>query len=259
MKNKFNTLLIASAFVTSANASTFLIEQFDSYVAGSDMNGQGGWTVSNGLGSGPAFEPVAIADSFTWDLSAGSATIGGIAPNPPGVTTMSNSTLSLPLQSASSHPTTIRFEVAYTESSDFRNPFSVSIGTDGGNLLTVSFTPGGAGFYNMNYSTSFGGGSGFLNTIDEAQPTEFTMTTWDDAGTVKYSLSNAGAPIVTGGTLTGATAGTLINNFSFIYDSTVGGGVGDGSASIDRIVVIPEPSSVLLLGLSALGLIRRKR
>jgi hypothetical protein len=260
MKNKLSYLLIASSFVVSANASTFLIENFDGYAPFSDMNGQGGWVVSSGLGAGPAFDPVVIADSFTWDSSAGSATVGGIAPAPAGVTTMSYSALSLPLQSATAHPTTIRFEVAFTESTTInRNPFSVAVGSDAGNLLTVSFAPAAAGFYSVAWSSALGG-SGSLGVLAAGLPTEFSMTTWDMAGTMKYSLSNSGTPIVTAGNLTGgATAATLINNFAVNWDSTTGGGVGDGSVTIDRIVVIPEPSSALLIGLSALGLIRRKR
>jgi PEP-CTERM motif len=263
MKNKLSFLLISSVFAVSANAaSTLFIEQFDGYVAGSNINGQGGWTVTNGLGVGPTFDPVAIADNIVWDSSAGSATIGGIAPDPAGVTTVSNSTVSLPLKTETAHITTVRFEFLFVDSNNgFRNNYSVLIGTGGGNLLTVALTPHATlGKYNMAWSSAFGG-SGSLNQINESEPTEFTLTTFEDGGTMKYSLSNAGVPVVTAATLTGAGAvpTTTINNFSVIYDSTVGGGVGNGYLVADRIVMIPEPSSALLLGLSALGLIRRKR
>jgi hypothetical protein len=257
MKNKLTYVIVASSLACSVNASVFLNEQFETYIAGSNMNGQGGWTVSNGLGG---VDAVVIADSYTWDGTNGSATIGGIVPDNVLLPTTLSHAVSLPLQTETSHVTTVRFELAFTESSDVlkRNSFSVAVDTDAGNLLTVSFAPLGAG-YGITWSSAFATGS-FLGVFSESQPTEFTMTTYNDGGTMKYSLSNVGVPVVTGGTLGGgALPTTLINNISATWNGNSAGGPGDGSFTIDRVVAIPEPSSVLLLGLSALGFIRRKR
>ena len=66
---------------------------------------------------------------------------------------------------------------------------------------------------------------------------------------------------VLSGTVTGLTAATITNIFAtpgnFYYN--VHNGAFPGGAVRDQLTVIPEPASVALFGLGALGLVRRRR
>lgn len=259
MKHSFFGLAATLALVGGTQAAV-LIDNFESYgpVFG-DMNGQGNWLVTNGAPVIPAEGPVVIVDSYTWDASAQSATVGGVAPTSAALTTLYNNSFSVPLVSLTPTPTVFLIETAYTESTGGgnRNDFSFVLSSGINNLLTIQFTPGGAGQYDVGW-TILGGGSGMVGTLNANTSTQFRLDTYAVGPNVGYTFSNAGSP-VTSGTFSTVAPTDNINRFAVNWDSTSGGGVGNNSITIDNVSVVPEPSSALLGLLGAAFAFRRRR
>lgn len=258
MTRSIFSLAASLAFVGASNGMTIL-DGFESYspLLG-DMNGQGGWTVTNGDSSPNG--PTVIVDSYTWDGSNQSATVGGFAPQNAAVTSLYHAA-SVPFVGLGS-PTSFSFETSYTESTNaFRNPFQFVLKSSSGannNLLTIDLTPAGAGEYNATWSSDFATG-GLFGVLAVGDTTKFTLDLWNDGpGSVGYSFSNAGNPIQVG--VFAAAHTDTITGFETNWYSNIGGGVGDNSITIDNVSLIPEPSSALLglLGTSCLFLRRRR-
>jgi hypothetical protein len=259
----------ATAILASATQAAIIVDNFDSYTYLTDMNGQGGWTVTNGVPAdsvpGPSLDgPVVIADSYTWDTpipSVGSATVGGVEQTTLGLTSLSH-TASVPLvDNIGGYQTLFQIETAYTESIglDPRNPFQIVLTADSGNLLTIDLSPGGAGEYDVSWDSDFvAGGFMTMGTVSAGTPTQFQLETWWNGTAVAYEFTNAGSP-VSSGVFTGA-AGQFdtITGLSINWDST--GGAGGNSITIDNVALVPEPSSALLglLGAS-FAFLRRRR
>ncbi len=255
-------LTLAASFALAGGAhAVVLVDDFEDYgPLFGDMNLQGGWTVTNGNPANVLDGPVVIVDAYTWDASTQSATVGGVEQTAVGVTTLSH-TLSVPLQSVSGWASSFSFETAYTESDNgFRNPFSVVFGTDfgGGNLLTIDFTPGAAGEYDVSWSSGFAAG-GAIGPLTANISTQFQLDTYWNGSNVAYDFTNAGTP-VSSGTFVSLNATDLVDSFSVNWDSSVGGGVGNNSITIDNVIMVPEPTSAMLglLGASCVFLRRRR-
>jgi len=248
----------ATIALAGAAQAALIVDDFESYSSvGDDMSGLGGWTVSNGLPANGPDGPVVILDSYTWDGSDQSATVGGVEQTALGITSLSHGA-SVPLVSTSGYQTTFKVETAYTESlgADPRNPFQFVLTADSGNLLTIDLTPGAAGEYDVVWSSDFAAG-GVLGSVTANNPTQFELTTWWNGSGVSYAFSNAGTP-VSSGVLSGAGQFDTITDFAVNWDST--GGAGGNSITIDNVSLIPEPSSALLglLGAS-FAFVRRRR
>ena len=252
--------LAATCSLIGGTHAAVLVDNFESYnPLDSDMNGKGTWLVTNGAPAIPAEGPVAIVDSYTWDGSLRSATVGGVASTLGGITSLYNNSFSVPLVSPTPQPTFFQIETAYTESNvGNRNNFQFVLTASSGNLLTLNFAPGGANQYIVSWSSAFATG-GVIGALTKNISTQFRLNTFASGVNVGYSLTNAGT-FVAGGILAGASQLATINNFAVNWDSASNGGLGNNAITIDKISVVPEPSSALmgLLGAS-FALIRRRR
>ncbi len=237
-------------------AATF-IDDFESYspVFG-DMNGQGGWTVSNGTPADSGEGPVAMVDDYTWNGPGQSATLGGIAQTTLGITSLSHA-VDVSLAGTVGTPSSYKFETAFTDSviGDFRNSFKFVLSSTSGNLLTIDLTPGDAGKQTVSWSSAFATG-GILGIASANVPTQFQLNTWWNGSAMQYAFSNAGNP-VSSGTLAGIDSSESLTGFAVNWDST--GGAGGNYITVDNVSLVPEPSSALLIGLAGLGFISRRR
>ena len=246
--------LAATLALTGSSHAAIFIDNFESYSAvNDDMNGKGGWVVSNGADSGGG--PVVILDSYTWDASAQSATVGGVTQPSLGFTTLSHSAN---VALVSNAPSSFKFETSYTESTGgaTRNPFQFVLTANSGNLLTIDLTPAGAGEYDVSWSSAFALG-GAVGTLTAGASTQFQIDTAWNGSAVTYAFTNAGNA-VSSGILTGAAQGDFVTSFSTSWNS--GASAGNNSVTIDNVSLVPEPSAALLglLGTSLL-VIRRRR
>ena len=248
------------ALVGGSHASV-IVDNFESYSSvGDTMQGKGGWNVTNGTPVVPGDGPVVILHDYTWDASAQSATVGGIEPTIAGLTSLYHSA-SVPFVSLTPTPTSFKFETAYTESDvNFpkRNNFQFVLTASSGNLLTIDLTPGGAGEYDISWSSAFATG-GALGTKSANVSTQFQFDMWASGGNVGYSFSNAGNTISTGILTGGAAQSDLITEFRVNWDSTSNTGFGNNYITIDNVSVVPEPSSALLGLLGASFAFARRR
>lgn len=254
--------IAASISLIGGSHAAVLQDTFESYspVFG-NMNGNGAWVVANGNPAIPSEGPVAILDSYTWDGSAKSATVGGVESIFGGITSMFNTSFAVPLFSTTPQPTFFQIETAYTESTQGkRNNFSFVLNANSGNLLTLGFSPGISNQYDITWSSGFvAGGPMAVGSVPANTPTQFRLETSFDGTNVTYSLTNAGAP-VSSGNLTGAAPTDVINSFAVNWDSASNGGLGNNSITIDNVSVVPEPTSALLGVLGAsFALLRRRR
>ncbi len=256
MKLSVIGLAATFAMVGSAQAAV-LIDNFETYnPLFSDMNGQGGWIVTNGNPATPSDGPVVIVDEFTWDGSTRSATVGGVAQTTLGVTSL-NHGVSVPLAGTMANPSSFKFETAYTESAggDPRNNFQFVLTSNMGNLLSINLAPGGAGEYDFTWSSAFAPG-GVIGSKVAGLPTQFQFDTWSNGSAIEYSFTTAGSTI-SSGTLAGAGLSDMLTSFAVDWDST--GGAGGNSITVDNVSLVPEPSSFLMIGLAALGFAARRR
>ena len=258
--------LAATLALVGGSHASVIVDNFESYSSvGDTMQGKGGWNVSNGapaVPGAPNFDgPVVILHDYTWDASAQSATVGGIEPTIAGLTSLYHSA-SVPFVSLTPTPTSFKFETAYTESDinyPKRNNFQFVLTASSGNLLTIDFTPGGAGEYDIAWSSAFATG-GPIGAKSANVSTQFQFDMWASGANVGYNFSNAGTSISTGILTGGAMQSDLITEFRVNWDSTSNTGFGNNYITIDNVSLVPEPSSALLgmLGASFVFLRRRK-
>ncbi len=252
--------LAATFALVGGSQAAILVDNFESYNSvGDDMNGKGGWTVTNGTPAISGEGPVVIVDSYTWDVpipSNRSATVGGVAQTTLGLTSLSH-VVTVPLAGTLANPSVFKFETAYTESlgADPRNNFRFVLNSDSGNLLTIDLTAD-IGTYNVSWSSDFATGALF-GTLGANIPTQFQLNTWWNGSAMEYSFTNSTATVMNGTFSNAILVSETSTSFAVNWDST--GGAGGNSITVDNVSMIPEPSSALLFGLAGLGLISRRR
>jgi MYXO-CTERM domain-containing protein len=247
--------LVATIGLIGATQAAVLVDNFESYSSvGDDMAGKGNWQVSNGTPAVPSEGAVVILDSYTWDGSLQSATVGGVAQTTLGLTSLFNNTVSVSLGA----PTVFVVETAYTESTEgFRNNFQFVLGSNAGSLLTLDFTPDALGVYAISWSSAFAAG-GVIGTVNANTSTQFQLNTSWNGSNVLFGLSNAGSPIASG-TFAGLSNTNVINGFAVNWNSNSNGGLGNNSITVDNVSVVPETSSALLGLVGAAFALRRRR
>lgn len=238
------------------------IDNFESYNSvGDDMSGKGGWVVSNGTPATMSDGPVVIVDSYIWDGSTRSASVGGIEPTNAALTTLSHSLNNVYLGGTVSNPSSFKFETAYTESdANFpnRNNFSFVLTASSGNLLTIDLAPAGTGQYSATWSSDFASGALF-GLLTKNTSTQFQLDTWWNGSAMAYSFTNALNGVSSGTFSSGVGQSDTLTSFAVNWDSTTGGGFGNNYITVDNVSLVPEPSSSLLICLAGLGFISRRR
>ncbi len=251
MKNSVKYLFIAGAAIGVSNASFLALhENFNTYTLGS-LNAQGGWVATG----------VEAVSATTFDSSPAAATIGGSASAVDS--TISKTGISVPMKGIPAFPNapmTASFDVQFTEDTLAPIAFNVIFSTTGGfQLGAFEFTPSATiGFMDGSFSSSYLAApiTGFA--IQTGVETDFEISTWWDGSVTKLNLKSVGVPLIVAPLTITDPGADVVTGFSatlYNFDDPSS----TSSVSIDNINVIPEPSSVLLLGLSALGFIRRKR
>jgi len=265
MKRSLLGLTATFVSVGSSHASV-LVDDFESYGPPfANMDGKGSWTVINGDAANNLEGPVAIVSgpATSSPLATTNATVGGIEQTMLGITSLSNSSFSVPLVSLTPQPTFFLIDTAYLESAggSSRDPFSFVLGSTVGDVLTINFTPGGSvGQYTAAWSV-FGGDSGTA-VLNQDYPTQFRLDTYASGSDVGYTFSSLSTQLGSG-ILTGASPTANLNSLSVNWDSTnsvfATGGTSN-SFTIDNVNVVPEPSSALLGMLGAsFAFFRRRR
>lgn len=256
--------------LTGGLQASTLIEDFESYASpfGTDMNGLGNWTVSNGVTTDPgapfgavaSLEPAFLLPAFGGDQSA---TVGGWEQTTLGLTSMSYNGLSVPFVNAFNPAIGSSFSIDVQMGADTlsTNPFSIVLGADSGNLLTIDFVQSSATVFDLSWSSGLGGvASTPFATLLQGIATTFTFDLFasgPNPGDVGFAFNNGLTPVGSG-SLTGGLQTDVIDALSINWDST--GGAGSSFISVDNISVIPEPSSALLglFGASFMFLRRRR-
>jgi hypothetical protein len=259
MKKTFAIAAFMGAFAASSHAA-LIFDSFDSYTAGTNLDGQAPptlpngnqsstWTVTNGGIATGGFHAEAAPGS--WDASTGSAYFGGWDPVTPGTVSMSaNASITL------ADLTTTSIEIAsFLPTGPGPNPtYSVIVGaTSVGTLVTINLTPVSGGF-NITASGAFAGPSGTV-FIAEGVPTPLLLTTSASGVDVNFSLTN-GINNLASGTFTGVSTSDSLTGLTIQHAA---GGAGDGYLQIDNVSMIPEPSTALLGLMSAAFFFTRRR
>lgn len=119
---------------------------------------------------------------------------------------------------------------------------------------TVPGTPGVDNAWNVfvngsNVYSVFAGG-GYTLTVDFLDANQFTVTTTNIAN--NSSLTSAAINKALG-------SGSTIGGLQLGLEQSPETAWGDATMGIANVAVVPEPSSALLVGVAALGLLRRRR
>jgi len=259
MKQSLLTLSAAFALAGVSQAA-ILVENFDGYTNGTDMNGLGTWTVTNGSsGSGP----IAIATNSTFEGSAGAVLIGGYTPTT-SPTVLSTSGLDIPMFTVG-NPAEFMIDFGiYDSLSADQDDYTITLASTSGNLLTIDLTPAGDNLYNISISSGFFAPPvvGTFDTLDVfgSPYSQIMFQTSTDGVNMFYNLVDLNSGSLSSGTLSGGGISLSDNITSLSISVDTAGGAGDGFLVMDNISVIPEPSSALLgiLGASCVFLRRRR-
>ena len=264
---KFNySVSIAAAIIASAalvQGATF----FDNFstltpgTPGTSLNTYNGWTQS---------EPNPLDGPLAWGQTVGSSNGFGLGAGfaaPVNSSFTASHSLSTSLAGTTLFTT---FTIVDSEAGPFqaRNNYSIGIFSGLTSLFTLNLNA-------QNQDTPIPGSNTALWTasVPGATPSAFSSAANDsllnltvnfvqNLLNVDYSVSlqpaGGGPAFTTSGTVVGGAAQT-IDRFSVSSSIGSGAGWGNGFIGVDNVSVVPEPSTLLLLGLASCGLIRRRR
>ncbi|MGD7654287.1 MAG: PEP-CTERM sorting domain-containing protein [Verrucomicrobiales bacterium] len=265
-KTNLAASLVAGLFTVGQAGAAVYTEDFSSFgTVGSQLAPGGGWTVNEALGGSTEPGPMTFVSSLGSTTYGKSGAIGGAMDEPPA-----SATTIVLSHAAATNVDVLGFSVDFAIAGDIdypeRDDFAFSfLDSSGDNVFTIGFE--NLGDTSTKFLVSYTVGSG----------TEMSLL--DDLGQEMYididglySLSfqfeaNGSDPTFTGSLGVGAFAtsfsgtatgigGEDIADFAAVWDIEGGGG---NHLIFDNVVVIPEPASMLMLGLSGIALMRRRR
>lgn len=244
-------LLVAAAGVAAAQVAT---DNAGNY-GGSWTNGSNGgsgflpWSISNNNNGSSIF-----AGSFVGDSTAGAGNIntGGVAlglyANPSGAFVNADRALAAALSTGS----TMSFQLALNFDNGNKG-FNLFAGSQG---EVFNFNVGGGGSVSSaNATLNAGSGSGYNYGGSDAV-IDFTMTMLS-AGSFSYDISRTSSNGFQGTLFSGTVSGLTDNltGFRFYVSGTDPGGAAQNNLYLNNLSVIPEPSSLALLGAGLAGII----
>jgi hypothetical protein len=266
MNSKILALLALLPIGTASAANYYL--DFNSYPINQPLDGYDGWEQRDASGNALPDDDPEYPASFTVETDGGGAAIaiGGPYSSIPG----GGSYVSIG-KTFSSLPTgnkTISFVGMMVDSLDYpdRDVFGFVVrNAAGDSLLTISFVPVDPSPVDPSESDDdalwtiyYAFGDDVLQStgdaILESNPTNFSVIFGtDNTLSFTYGATNA----------TGSESGTVANydpnsdvlRTEWYYQD----GYGDAYYQVDNLAVVPEPSSLLLGALGAIGLIGRRR
>lgn len=267
MKLRIYTSLISVAAIASSSAALYTSD-FNSFAAPpTEIAGQDGWAINDPGNLGTLSFGVLLAGSQGLG-------IGGTY----GETTTPSISLSHDFVESVGR-VSARFDFSFEDSDEAfvasRDTFGFSLNGSSGKLFEVSFVPV---TQSPTPSTTTGQWSAFYS-VNGAPNIELANTDLDEAGAFTFDLTLGGfftpgnttttnfvLRLASGGTVltrTGSVAldpQTATTGFAFNYAATDGVGFnGTNALLVDNLTVVPEPSSALLLALTSLGLVSRRR
>lgn len=269
---KQSLLTLSAAFsLAGLSQAALLVDNFDGYTDGSNMNGQGPWNVSNGFAT-PGGEAIAIATISTFEGSPGAALIGGFTPtNTLLPTVLSSDPINVSMFTVGFPTATFAMDFGFLDSTGAnRDDYRISLSSTGGNLLTIDLTPAASvNTFNISFSSDYFTGVtnwGTLDALDTLGNPYFQIsfqTYTDGIGGMFYSLNDVNSGVMSSGLLAdGLLADTLLTDSitGLSISSITAGAAGDGFLVIDNVSVVPEPTSAMLglLGASFVFLRRRR-
>lgn len=266
MKLSIYTSLISVAAIASSSAALYTSD-FNSFTAPpTEIAGQDGWVINDPGGPGTLSYGILLAGSQGLGLGG---TYG--ATTTPSVSLSHSFVESVGRVSA-------QFDFSFQDSDDeffARDTFSFSFDGASGKLFEVSFVPQAQSmtpsstaakwdaFYSVNGGSAFPLG---ISELEEDGAYSFALTLGGALTSGNTTTSNYNLTIGSGGTFLTRTGSvtldpqTATTGFAFNYTATDGIGFnGSNALLVDNLTVVPEPSSALLLALTSLGLITRRR
>ena len=156
----------------------------------------------------------------------------------------------------------ITVDMSLVSSGTVRDSFGINVTGASSTVASVFFTPGATSTsWNVSYAVGGGASESTLVTINTDTSYSFFVQFLDGSITFGYGSGGVSTPFAIA--LTGAAAGEDFEGIQFVHTPNPDEAVGFSTNAIvfDNIAVgaIPEPTSAMLMGVAALGLLRRRR
>jgi hypothetical protein len=260
--------LLALLPIGSASAANYFLD-FNSYPVDQPLDGYDNWEQRDASGNALLDDDSEYPASFTVGTSGGGAAIaiGGAYSSIPGggdYVSVGRTFSSLPTGQK-----TISFQGMMVDSQTgewaARDTFGFVVRNGAGDaLLTISFVPvdpspadpdsDDDALWTIHYAFGTDSLQATGDAIVELNPTDFAVNFGDD-NTISFTYGASNAT----GSESGVAANYDPNSDVLRTEWFYSGGLGAGYYQIDNLAVVPEPSSMLLAGLGAIGLIARRR
>lgn len=157
---------------------------------------------------------------------------------------------------------TLDMSLVSDPSATVRDSFGINITGASSTVASVFFTPGStATSWDVSYAVGGGASQSTLITLETDTSYSFFVQFLDGAITFGYGSGSVSTSFAIA--ITGAAAGESFDEIQFVHTPNATEPIGSSTNAIvfDNIAVgiIPEPTSAMLMGVAALGLLRRRR
>lgn len=257
----FLAAIIASSLGTSYGAG--LVTDFDSNTFGTDLAGQGLWTITGATESGVSF---VNSSPFLGGSGVNAGQLGFQEIS--GTTAVLSHPVSLGVNGSSFSVTTIIQDSNSTFPN--RDQFGFSLQGASGEIFGINLSPttqvanpNGAAvprLDNVSWSSLTTGNSAAFAVLSEIQSTTFDVVfTTLDPNNLQFSISSVGLPLITETISTAGIGNETFTRLDIYWTPLDADDEGSNSIFFDDLSFVPEPSTALLGAFGVLGLLRRRR